>query len=311
MHDRPGVRSSGRLAALPAVILVAVALWEIAAARADLDVPGDPEWEAAAQVVRSGYKPGDLIVFAPRWADPIGRLHLGDLIPLETAARMDAARFGRIWELSMRGAHAPEVAGLSPVEEKDGPVTVRRFERPPAIVLVDLASAARTADRPVRVELTEVGFEPHRCVLVPTPPIRPYLDPLIDKLQQLPAPQIAKTLRAFDRLVPELPQLRGRSHADRTGTRIVFRQLPLGRELVGYVGIADVFTRREDRAPVTLAVDAGGATTEVTAPIDRWVRFSVATTPGVADIAVTLRWEAKPGELWAPKQVCFTAEARQ
>jgi len=123
------------VAAVPAILLVLVAVWEIAATRCDAHaVPGDDAWKDAAAVVRAGYRPGDLIVFAPEWADPIGRLHLGDLIPVELAARMDAARFGRIWEVSIRGAHHAEVAGLAPVAEESrggrgGTNTARNSER--------------------------------------------------------------------------------------------------------------------------------------------------------------------------------------
>ncbi len=84
-----------------------IALWETWAARHDAAAVDDGAWHAAAQVVRDGYRPGDLIVFAPAWIDPIGRWQLGDLIPIEAAARMDAARYGRIWELAIRGGHAP------------------------------------------------------------------------------------------------------------------------------------------------------------------------------------------------------------
>jgi len=300
------------LSAIPAVILLVVAVWEIGAtpylARS---VPGDDAWARADAIVRMGYKRGDLIVFAPGWVDPIGRLFLGDLIPIDMAARMDADRYGRIWELSIRGATAPEVAGLSPVEDRPGPVTVRRYERTPVTVLSDLTSAVKTADRPVRADLVEVAFEPHRCILVPTPPVRPYLDALVTNLDLLPPAARDKLVQVLDHVIRELPQVRGRPAAERAGTRIVFRGLPLGSRLVGYVGIADVFTRREDRAPVTLAVDTGGTQTKVTAPIDRWVRFETPTTPGTGDVAVTLRWEAAPGELWGNKQVCFTAEARR
>ena len=78
----------------------------------------------------AGHQPGDLIVFAPRWNDPVGRLHLGDLIPVEMAGRLDGERYGRIWELDIRGARAPETRGLTAAEVHDvGGVTVRRFER--------------------------------------------------------------------------------------------------------------------------------------------------------------------------------------
>src|SRR5678815_2514430 len=88
------------LALVPASLLIAAALWEIVATRTATAVPGDPSWDEAAAILRKHYQPGDLIVFAPRWVDPVGRLHVGDLIPVEMAARMDGARYPRIWAVS-------------------------------------------------------------------------------------------------------------------------------------------------------------------------------------------------------------------
>ena len=244
-----------------------VSLWEVCATRRDATtVPDDPAWDRAAEVVRAGYQPGDLIVFAPDWVDPVGRLHLGDLIPVEMAARMDAARYGRIWELSIRGAHAAETTGLAPVATTDGDVTVRRYERAPAVIVSDireqLGGARSDGPRPV-IELAEVGFAPHRCVQI-TP-------------------------------VPKHP------------VRITFPQLMLGSSLVGYVGLADVFTRREIRVPAQLDVEIGGTiVASITAGVDDgWVRFEAKTTPGPTDVTFIARADA-PQRL-----ICFAAEARR
>src|SRR5205814_7569859 len=93
------------------------------------------------QAVRAGFREGDLIVFAPAWIDPLGRRELGDLMPLSMVGRPDAARYARIWELSIRGARAPEAAGL-PVEERarHGLITVSRYRQPALTVLADLVA---------------------------------------------------------------------------------------------------------------------------------------------------------------------------
>jgi hypothetical protein len=258
------------IAAAPALLLIAIAGWEVCAARRDATaVPAadGPAWRAAAAEVRAGYRPGDLIVFAPDWIDPVGRMQLGDLIPIEAAARMDAARYGRIWEVAIRGARSPDTAGLAPAAANDhGGVAVRRYERTPAAVVADVVDrlAAATSDGPrPTLELTEVGFAPHRC------------------LQVSPAPG--------------------------TPARIRFPQLPLGRELVGYVGIADVFTRRDVRSPGRLDVEiAGRVVASATAGVDDgWVRFAAATSPGPADVVFIAR-ATDPG-----RRICFAAEARQ
>jgi hypothetical protein len=237
---------------------VLVSLWEVVATRLDAtSVPGDDAWEHAAQIVRSQHQAGDLIVFAPAWADPVGRLHLGDLIPIEMAGRMDAARYGRIWELSIRGARAPETAGLKAAFDQDaGGVTVRRFERTPAVVVSDVLASGQP------VTVAEVGFEPHRCIQVVPSPGHP---------QRITIP------------------------------------MQLGTRLVGYAGLADVFTRRDIRAPGSLAVEIGGRQVAAVHPgvDDGWVRFEAATTPGQADVTFVASADA-PQRL-----ICFAAEARQ
>lgn len=256
------------IAAAPAALLVAIAIWEaIAAQRAGAGVPGDEAWARAAAAVRAEHRRGDLIVFAPDWIDPVGRLHLGDLISIDDAARMDAARYGRIWELSIRGARAADTAGLAPVAVRaEGGVVVRRFERAPAEILADLRErlpAARiegAAARPPAVELAEVGFAPRRCVLVVPRPGAP--------------------------------------------VRITFPGLPAG-ELVGHVGLADVFTRRDERRPGRLTVlHAGRAIAEVTAGVDSgWPRFA-ARVPG-GDVTFVVAGDGPN------RQVCFAAEVRR
>ncbi|MBA2543659.1 MAG: hypothetical protein H0V17_28715 [Deltaproteobacteria bacterium] len=310
----PATRPRSRLGAIPAAVLVVVAIWEIVATRCQAtSVPGDDEWAAAARHVRTGYQPGDLIVFAPSWADPIGRLHLGDLIPLEMAGRMDAVRYGRIWELSMRGAFAPEVNGLSAMDYHAGPVEVRRYERAAPRVLFDLTA---TPSPGARIDLVEVAFEPHRCLVVPTPPMRPYLDNFLAALDTLPpGPQRERMLRVFDTLLPELAQARAVPKADRLGKRITVNQVPIGTELAIGLGIADVFTRRDERRPIALTLELTGQPQPppLVAPIDEWVVSSVdfaTPPPAPVDITFVLRWEANPGETTSTKQVCLAMESR-
>lgn len=261
----PGPRAW--LTAVPAIALLLVALWEIIAtltARA----PDDADWAAAATVVRADHAPGDLIVFAPAWADPIGRLHLGDLIPLDMAARNDAARYATIWEVAIGDATAPDTRGLTATRTTTvGGIRVRRYQQTPVALAADLlarlpsAKIAGAPQRPITIELAEVGFAPHRCIQVVPPPGAP--------------------------------------------VRITFPAVP-GTQLAGGVGIADVFTRRDVRAPVHLAVEIGGAVaTRVTAGVDDgWVRFAAPKPPEAVDVTFVL--EAAVGG----RLLCFAAEAR-
>lgn len=254
-----------------------IAGWEIVATvRAGHDVPGDGVWRQAAALVRQRHHPGELIVFAPAWNDPVGRMHLGDLMTIDEVARMDAARFGVIWELSIRGARAPETAGLSTADVTqvgggDG-VTIRRYERTPAVVTADVVALAGGAKIEGRgrpgVVLTEVGFAPHRCVQVQPSPGAPL--------------------------------------------RITWPALPFGTKLVGYVGLADIFKRRDATAPARLDVELGG---QVVASVTMtntsgWTRFEVPTTPGAADVTFVATVLGK-GAAARDRLVCFAAEARQ
>jgi hypothetical protein len=247
----------------PALLLVIVSAWETCATRADAtSAPDDLQWKAAADLVRTGYQPGDLIVFAPEWIDPIGRMVLGDLIPIRDAARMDAAKYPRIWEVSIRGARAPETEGLRVVADSNRGPRVRRYEQTPVKVTADIRDLLPTGGGGRRV-LAEVGFAPHDCIEVVPTPTQP--------------------------------------------VRIVIPSVPLGSKLVGYAGLADVFTRRDIRAPGKLAVEIGGATAASVEPgvDDGWVRFEIDTRPGPADVVFVVSAGAPN------RHVCFAAEARE
>jgi hypothetical protein len=152
-----------RLRARPALLMTALlallAIWEIATlARVHAAAPADGDWKAASEVVRAQLQPGkDLIVFAPAWVDPVGRQWLGDELTLDDLGRMDVARYARIWEVSVRGASAPETRRLgAPVYDVSfGAVRVRRFEQ-----AAESVSWAPQSEQ----EIEEVAHLPRRCV---------------------------------------------------------------------------------------------------------------------------------------------------
>jgi hypothetical protein len=141
---------------LAAAALLVLSIWEIATLLGvHANAPTDADWDRAAAAVRAAFVPGDLIVFAPAWMDPVGRQHLGDLMTIHDAARMDAARYPRVWEVSARDAHAPDATGTVGADLGFGALRVRRFDRTPARVTWDL--------RP-RAKLLEVDYAPRECV---------------------------------------------------------------------------------------------------------------------------------------------------
>jgi hypothetical protein len=102
-----------------------------------------PDWEAARSYVETHAAPDDLVAFAPRWVDPIGRETFGAAIAtVQREGRPDETRFPRALEVGIRGAHLPELAHWRKAEEhRFGRVTVTTWDNPaPAHVLEDLVS---------------------------------------------------------------------------------------------------------------------------------------------------------------------------
>lgn len=271
---RPVPSLTSRLARLaPALALVAIAAWGTCrAVGAGAGVPGDRAWAAVSQRLRAELRPGELIVVAPAWNEPTAYLHVGDLLAVDAAGRLDAARYPAIWELSIRGARAPETRGLRADRSfAIGGVTARRYPQAARTVVTDFAPQIATAavggaraGGPTYV-LAEIGFAPHRCA------------------QVTPAPDGEVTL--------------------------TFADVALGAELAVGAGLADVFTRRDVRAPGELAVAIDGF--EVArwrfGVDDGWVRRTIVTRPGRGTVTFTAR---AVGLKATGRLICFAAEAR-
>jgi hypothetical protein len=100
-------------------------------------------WRAARDYVAAHATAGDLVAFAPRWADPLGREFFGaDVATVEREARADESRFARAFEVSIRNARLDSIAGWRRGEEQRfGAVRVTTWENPaPSPVIVDLVS---------------------------------------------------------------------------------------------------------------------------------------------------------------------------
>ena len=111
-------------------LLVFVALAEVAGhSLIKASVVEQAQWAKAAERVRSEFEPGDRIVVAPQWADPLMRAELGDLISLGDAGASDLAGVKRLWELSIRGASSSWAPEQPPAVEMsiDG-VRLRRWD---------------------------------------------------------------------------------------------------------------------------------------------------------------------------------------
>ncbi len=111
--------------------LPALALIELAAGFAAVAPPADA-YAPLEPVVERLHREGDLVVMAPRWAEPNARAVLGDrTMRLADLARSDVSRYTRAIEISLGGERDPELAGFREVSATDvGPFRVRELENP-------------------------------------------------------------------------------------------------------------------------------------------------------------------------------------
>ncbi len=153
----PWARRRGTLAAAALALLAG---WELLVlARAHSGAPTDDDYRAAAAAVTAERQAGDLVVFAPRWSDPLARAAFGALVTVDDLARMDEASYARIWEISIREAAAPETIGVGQpdFQRRFGAVRVRRFARHAERIVWRFHEGA---------EVKEVAHTPRRCHVV-------------------------------------------------------------------------------------------------------------------------------------------------
>jgi hypothetical protein len=299
---RPGLVVSVAVAAAVAVLAVvetSVAL--VAPALA----PKEADWEAASQEIRAGFRGGDLIVAAPAWADPIMRVHLGDLVPVAIAGRLDDARFGRIWELSQRGARAPESArGTVVVERRFGSLTLRRVERAPAIVTYDFLE--RLTDARVTRLVSAPGGGGGGAAGRPEV-VCPWA---VDRFQ---CPDIGFNFVRLQTVEVDTKLHRGLL-AQPVGDAVVaveYPAVPLGRELVVATGLHDVWMRKAAHGAVNLrVVVAGTPAAAITTTNDTGWLITRVDSAAYAGRVVTVRFEIASPAPYA-RHFAFAAEARR
>lgn len=270
-NQRPATRTGTNPArllvlALAGGVLLLAAVETFTALTASWRAPSETDWRLAAAEVRAGFKPGDLIVFAPAWSDQVGRQHLGDLIPPEMAARADEARYARIWEVSIRGARAPEALSddaLPASIHKHGKVRVTLYDRhhvtPPLYDFTANLAEAR---------------------VVQTPGGEPWENPCLrdgDGIFKCSTTRVERRIMEVDYkprrgvLVPIDGQLT---------TYLAWSDVPIGDRLIVYAGLHDYYARKNSDVPIRLRVKIGD---EIVAEgsvknDDGWKRFEIETT---------------------------------
>lgn len=282
-----------RLSVVVAVAIVLLALVEtVNAFVAPFRAPTEKDWVAAAAKVRAQFRPGDLIVAAPAWADPIMRRQLGDLVPLAMAGRMDAARYGRIWEISQRGARAADTAGARVVDtSRYGALTVKRWEKPAAQVTFDfLAEWHRAEVSVVNADGTEVP-----CTLGP------------NRWQCLGGSSLGPELLEID---TTLRNGLGVEPVEGKTLVLEYKNVPLASELVVATGLHSVWLRKlgDGKVRMRVLVDGHEMGTIETSSTSGWSldRFGTSALEGQP---VTWRFEITTDKS-ASRHFGFAAEAR-
>jgi hypothetical protein len=254
--------------------------------------PTPEDWEAAAEKVRQGFRKGDLIVAAPDFADQEMRRVLGDLVPVEVAGRMDAARFGRVWEISQRGATSHEAEGRIVATHEAGGLTVRLVERAASTVTFDFVAGWTQA-----VVTRRQGRTDTAC---PRAGDRFQCPDLAHNFVMPAVLEIGNTLRHALYVQPV------------AGATVVveFPAVAMGRELAVASGLHHVWFRKAGEGTVKLAVwiDGKPVGTRVAGNRTGW-HLDKLDTSGWAGRTATVRFEVTSAEPFG-RHFGFAAEAR-
>ena len=280
------------LVAVAAVSLLAVVETATALIAPRL-APTDADWAAAAAAVRAGFRPGDQIVAAPAWADPVLRVHLGDLIPPEVEGRLDDERFARVWEVGQRGARSPAAAGDVALDERFGALRVRRIERAAPAVRYDFV--ARWADAQVsRVD---------RAGAIVT--CRNTGDRI-----QCPDVSYSSVRRQIVEVDTRLRMALLTQPVQGSTVVVEFPAVPLGRELVVATGLHNVWMRKAANGAVNVRVRVGGEDTMVFATHndDGWKLLRIDTSARAGQV-VPVRFEISSPDA-RDRHFALAAEAR-
>lgn len=283
-----------RLAVPLALALALLAALETAQALiAPHRAPRESDWTALAAEVRAGFRPGDLVVPAPAWVDPVLRQHLGDLITIPMQTRMDDARYGRVWEVSEHGARAPEARGVTTRDRRFGALELRLVERLPAQVTYDFLAHWRDA----RVSRWERGAE--RAALCPW------------KVDRFVCPRGGFVHRE---LVEVDTRIRSAVLAPPVPGAVLVVEFPavaLGRELVFRAGLHDVWARKlgHGRVDVDVWMDGQWVTGASVGNRSGWTPIVIDTSARDGQTAA-VRLQITSREP-AFRNLAFAAEARR
>lgn len=259
-------------ALLPVVALVELGLVFWSARRA----PRFDDYAALVAPIEGLQQKDELVVMAPRWAEPMLRRALGDeRMPLRDVGRADLDGYRTALEVSMLGERAPELTGWRELESQElGKFTVRRLENPAARAPVfDFVDALEQAEVRTeagacawseRAQRSSGGLGGH-----PTFPRQRFMCPG-SPFFHAGVTVIADQEFVARRCIWAHPSARGE-------LSIRYPNVKLGDVLVGHGGIYWMVEREQTGAPVELMVRVDGKRVGnyIHADGDGWSRFEI------------------------------------
>ncbi|MEB2310242.1 MAG: hypothetical protein OZ921_20325 [Sorangiineae bacterium] len=273
--------------------------------------PTGDDWSKLRGALAAVAKPGDLIVAAPDWADPLARRSFGDaMMPLAAVARPDESAFARAVEVGILGSHAPALDGWRTVSEtRAGRFALRVLENPaPARVRY------RFLDHVAPDQLT-VALGERECAY--TESGRPRTGGLFGPAT---VPSVRHECPGFPGVYAGVTVIDDEEYRPRRcmwatpsagePLRLRYRDVPLGEKIYGYTGNSWFLYRDGRSAPVELVVRVGGDALgrAVHQPADGWKRFEFSAGAHAGereDVEFELRATGS-GE----RQLCFYADSR-
>ncbi len=267
-------RRALRLAVLlvPLWAAVELVLGFTSAARA----PAFDDYAVLVAPVDALAQPGDVVVMAPRWAEPPLRRALGDArMPLEDVARPSLEAYPAAIEISLLGQRDPALEGWPVAEVREaGDFVVRRLTNPGHTpTLVDFVSL-------LGPEAAEVSFDGRPCRWSSMPPLAGGLGghPTFPRQRfdcGSPFFNVGVTVIADQEFRPRRCLW---AHPPASGAlRITFSGVALGQRIVGHGGLYWMIEREQKGAPIALRVEVAGEELGRVVHLDGegWKRFEL------------------------------------
>ena len=300
---------------VPVFGLVELALHFYFARRA----PDAGEWAAVRPAVAALHKPGDAVVVAPYWAEPMARLAFGDaLMPIRDVARPDVSRYNDALEVSILGLRAPELEGWKVArEERKGKFTLRAMQNPSPVNVtfdftdhIDPQSAAVRVDKKTGPGSTDCNFNPNATVEsggLGGPPVYP--------AARFVCPGESTHVFVGVTIIDDEKAHPRRciwSHPSGGDAELVtrFRDVPLGSKIHGHAGMGWITERDKAVPPFTIKVVVAGQEVGrvLHEPGDFWKAFEVPLAEPMARRTADVEFRVSaPG---GGTHVCFEADSR-